>query len=100
MVSDAIASSEPHVFEEAMHSDTKIQQTGAGQFVFGAAPPQLKVTLVDPKDAAAKIESNVVMGPGKPGSVDKGTLEARGERLLESTKSAEKTAAFQWEMSF
>jgi hypothetical protein len=68
--------------------------------VFGAKAPQLHVVLVAPKDAVAKVESNVVMGPGKPGSVDKGTLEARGERLLETTKSAEQRVEFQWEMNF
>jgi hypothetical protein len=98
-VTDAIESSTPHVYTEAMHSDTTITQQGSA-FVFGVHAPQLHVTLVEPKDAVAKVENNVVMGPGKPGSVDKGTLEARGERLLESTKSAEWTAAFEWEMNF
>ena len=98
-VTDAIESTTPHVYTEAMHSDTTITQQGS-RFVFGTKAPQLHVVLVTPKDAVAKVESNVVMGPGKPGSVDKGTLEARGERLLESTKSAERTVAFQWEMNF
>jgi hypothetical protein len=100
MVSDAIASSAAHEFEEAMHSDTKIQQAGAGSFVFGAAAPLLKVNLLEPKDAAAKVESNVVMGPGRPGSVDKGTLEPRGERVVVATKAAAATAVFGWEMTF
>ena len=83
-----------------MHSDTKIAQAGAGQFVFGAAAPQLKVKLLEPKDATAKVESNVVMGPGRPGSVDKGTLEPRGERAVVSTKAPATAAAFEWEMTF
>jgi len=99
-VTDAIESTTPHVYTEAMHSDTTIAQQSANTFVFGARAPQLRVVLVTPKDAVAKVESNVVMGPGKPGSVDKGTLEARGERLLESTKSAEQKAEIQWEMDF
>jgi hypothetical protein len=100
MVSDAIASSAAHEFEEAMHSDTKIVQTGEGQFVFGAAAPQLKVKLLEPKDATAKVESNVVMGPGRPGSVDKGTLEPRGERAVVSSNAPATMAAFVWEMTF
>ena len=98
-VSDAIESSQAHVFTEAMHSDTTIQQTGTGQFVFGTVVP-LKVTLLAPKDAAGKVEPNVVMGPGKPGSVDKGTLETRGARAVESTSVAAKAAEFRWELKF
>jgi hypothetical protein len=50
--------------------------------------------------AASKAEQNVVMGPGKPGSVDKGSLDARGERLLVSTTERETSAHFAWEFSF
>jgi hypothetical protein len=53
-----------------------------------------------PVDAASKIESNVVMGPGRPGSVDKGSPEDRGERLLISTPKAATHARFDWELTF
>jgi hypothetical protein len=97
-VTDAIESATPHVYTEAMYSDTTIAQQSANAFMFGARA-QLRIVLVTPKDAAAKVEGKVVMGPGKPGSVDKGTLEARGERLVVSTKSLATTAAFVWEMT-
>jgi hypothetical protein len=41
-----------------------------------------------------------VMGPGRPGSVDKGTLEQRGERVVVATPKAETTATFNWRLTF
>jgi hypothetical protein len=56
--------------------------------------------LLSPLGAASKVEKNVVMGPGRPGSVDKGSLESRGERLLVSTTERVTNAHFVWELSF
>jgi len=98
-VSDAIASSTAHVFSEAMHSDTSIRPDGGG-YVFPVGDASLHVSLLEPKDAVGKVDKNVVMGPGKPGSVDKGTLEERGARLMESTAKAETAAEFKWVMTF
>ncbi len=46
------------------------------------------------------IEPNVVMGPGRPGSVDKGTPEARGERLKITTDQPSTTFTFSWQLTF
>ena len=60
----------------------------------------LHVKLLSPPDAVSKVEKNVVMGPGKPGSVDKGSLEERGERLLVSTSKKVTGTRFAWELDF
>lgn len=99
-VTDEIESSQPHRFTEAMHADKTIEQKSPDHFVFRVGELSLRVRSLEPKDAVAKIEPNVVMGPGKPGSVDKGTLETRGERLLVSTPKPETKTKFGWEMLF
>lgn len=99
-VKDEIASAQPHLFTEVMHADKTIDQSGTGSFVFRAGAVPLHVRLMEPKDASMKIEPNVVMGPGRPGSVDNGTLETRGARVLAVTAAPEKKATFDWEMVF
>jgi len=46
------------------------------------------------------VEPNVVMGPGPPGAVDKGTPEKRGERLSVSTAEPATAAGFAWSLTF
>ena len=100
-VDDSIASKEPHTFTEVLHSDTTIQQQGtANSFIFPVNGVPLHVQLLVPPNAVSKIEPNVVMGPGRPGSVDKGTPETRGERLTESTSQPASSASFDWQLEF
>ena len=99
-VIDSIQSSMPHVFTEVLHSDTTIHPDGKGRFTFPAVGAALHVSLEAPVDASTKIEANVVMGPGAPGSVDKGTPETRGDRLAASTAQPVDTARFHWELTF
>ena len=56
--------------------------------------------LLLPPGVTSKVEPNVVMGPGNPGSVDKGSLEPRGERLLVSTSEKVMITQFVWEFVF
>jgi hypothetical protein len=42
----------------------------------------------------------MLMGPGKPGSVDKGELEQRGERLGVTTQRPVSMAQFDWGFYF
>lgn len=99
-VSDRIESSEPHIFTEMLHSDTTIEADGARRFIFPVGGVDLHVALDAPADAATRIEPNVVMGPGKPGSVDKGTLETRGARVAASTAKPEDSSEFHWTLVF
>jgi hypothetical protein len=50
--------------------------------------------IVDPKDTITKIETNFLIAPGKPGSVDKGEREERGVRLAISTKEKTRSSQF------
>jgi hypothetical protein len=97
-VSDRIEGDAPHLYTEVMHADQSITPMQDGRYAFNGGP--LVVRLEEPKDAVAKVEANVVMGPGQPGSVDKGKLETRGERLTVSTKDAVKATGFRWELTF
>ena len=99
-VTDSISSSAPHIFTEVLHSDTTIAAAGKQQFIFRANDVPLHVRLLLPEGAIEKIEPNVVMGPGRPGSVDKGTPETRGERLIESNAQAMTSTDFHWELMF
>jgi len=99
-VSDSLVGDGPHLFTEMLHSDTSIAADKLDRWWFRVGDAALDVALEAPKDAATKVEKNVVMGPGAPGSVDKGTPEARGERLLVSTPNAVTTANFKWVLTF
>lgn len=99
-IEDTIESSAPHVFTEIIHSDTSISPTGKQQYKMAVNGVPLEVHLLSPAGADFKIEKNVVMGPGRPGSVDKGTLEGRGERLLATTPARSSNTLFSWELVF
>lgn len=98
-INDSIEASRPAEFTEIVHADGSIEKTGGQQFVLrDGRGGVLNVHLLAPPDAKVTVEDNVVMGPGKPGSVDKGSLEKRGSRLLAGLSSATKTANFRWEL--
>lgn len=62
----------------------------------GDGPPAgLQIDVAEPKDAVKKLEPNMITGPGKPGSVDKGPHEQRGTRLEISTAKPVKKIDFE-----
>ena len=102
-VTDSIAATGEHVFSEALHADGSIRQTAERTFLLkpvGDSTTTFTATLLSPQDAKAAIDSNVVMGPGIPGSVDKGQLEQRGERVVVTTVHPMSTAGFEWTLRF
>jgi hypothetical protein len=99
-VQDEIETSKPHLFTEVLHSDMDIKQVARQRYQIKIDDAVLNVRLNVPTDAISKIESNIVMGPGRPGSVDKGSPETRGERLLTSSPKAATQARFAWELTF
>jgi hypothetical protein len=99
-VKDVIESTSPHIFTEILHSDTKITPIAEMKYQTNINNVALHIQLLQPLGAASKIEQNIVMGPGRPGSVDKGSLEPRGERLLASTSKKVTTTQFVWELDF
>ncbi len=95
-VEDTITANAPHNFTEALHTDTSF--TGHYATTVNGAKLNINGAFSTPFDT--KVESNIVMGPGRPGSVDKGTPEPRGERLLLTTKSPTAATTFRWELNF
>jgi hypothetical protein len=99
-VNDVVESSSAHTFTEVLHSDTKMKAIGGQRYETAANGVALHIHLRAPSGAASTVEQNVVMGPGKPGSVDKGFLEPRGERLMVSTAGKVTSTQFEWELRF
>jgi hypothetical protein len=99
-VNDTVESTSPHIFAEVLHSDAKIDSIGEQRYQTNISDVSLHIHLLSPADAVSKVEQNIVMGPGKPGSVDKGSLEPRGERLLVSTTQKVMSTHFVWELVF
>jgi hypothetical protein len=99
-IADSITTTSPHKFTEFLHSDTTVQEAGQRQFTIAVNGVVLHAELNAPEDATTKVEPNVVMGPGQPGSVDKGTQEQRGERVAATTAQASGKAIFQWTLTF
>ena len=103
VIHDTVASKGEHNYTEALHADAYIHQQSARTFLLkpvGNTSASLTAEVLAPKDAKTQIEPNMVMGPGIPGSVDKGKLEQRGERLLINTASPTSSAAFDWNLKF
>lgn len=102
-VHDEIGATGDHVFTEALHADGSIQQLSPRSFVLypvvGDAPT-LHAALLAPVRVTTKIEPNIVMGPGIPGSVDKGKREQRGELVTATTTKPMPTAQFRWTLKF
>lgn len=99
-VADKIADAAPRKFTEFLHSDTTVQNAGTREFTITVNGVSLHAELNAPANAVTKIEPNVVMGPGQPGSVDKGTPEQRGERVAATTPAASTHASFRWTLTF
>ncbi|HWC16721.1 MAG TPA: hypothetical protein VG498_06885, partial [Terriglobales bacterium] len=96
-VEDSIQSDTPHIFTVLLHSDDSVQSDGKS-FRIAASDPSLQVSITMPRDAKTAVEANELTAPGAPGSVDKGSVQKRGERLAIST--VQKTAAtFRIELS-
>jgi Domain of unknown function (DUF4962)/Heparinase II/III-like protein len=99
-VHDVVESALPHTYSEVLHSDTKIEALAEQRYRTNVNGSTLNILLISPQHAVSVVEPNVVMGPGRPGSVDKGTLEPRGERLVVSTPEKVNGTKFSWELVF
>lgn len=94
---DEIEAAEPRIFTSLLHSDTTWKETKPHTFAVESPGAKLVLTCKTP-GAVAKIEPNLVVAPGQPGSVDKGEQQQRGDRVSVSTKSAQQKAVFVWQM--
>lgn len=102
-VRDEIAAVGDHIFTEALHADGNIQQLSPRSFILHPADgstAELQAEILEPADLVTKVEPNLVMGPGIPGSVDKGTREQRGEFINATTTKPASIAKFHWVLKF
>ena len=96
-VNDEIRAGKPHVYTVLLHADQSITKEGAG-FVLKDGIGHLLVSVLAPPDFTANIQPNKVTAPGRPGSVDKGEVQLRGEKLQISNRSASTNAEFKIEL--
>ncbi len=95
---DDVQSDKPHTFTGLLHSDTTFAKVKERRYQIGSGPVTLTVDIPMPKSATSQIVPNIVMAPGKPGSVDKGEEQRRGDRLAVSTSGSVNAATFVWQM--
>ncbi|NUQ30001.1 MAG: DUF4962 domain-containing protein [Acidobacteriaceae bacterium] len=98
-VHDEITAEGAHIYTEMLHADGNIDAVAKNRFVLHPVLPQsvsLTATIVVPAVIDAQVKPNIVMGPGIPGSVDKGELEKRGERVEATTTQPASGTTFDW----
>lgn len=93
-VEDNITLKDPQIITSYLHADTQIVETGKNVFEFEPTSEKGGTSLLaevsSPTAFNTKVEKNLLIAPGKPGSVDKGETEERGVRLAISTSKPEK----------
>ena len=99
-VTDELQTAKPLRFTEVLHSDQNITAGADGGFVLHGFGGAAQLILAHPELVTARVEKNIVMGPGIPGSVDKGQLEERGLRLELTDKEPAKSREFVLTLSF
>lgn len=99
VVTDDVETAQPQIITSFLHADNLINKLSDNSFMFEPNGTNLLVKLVEPKAFNALIEKNILIAPGKPGSVDKGEREERGVRLAVSTKEKTARARFVVEMN-
>jgi hypothetical protein len=99
-VSDTIEAVKPAVLSEVLHTDTTFEQAPQDRFSSNVGGVVLHAAGIFSVPSKSKTEANVVMGPGQPGSVDKGTPQPRGSRLIVSTESPVTHADFTWKLTW
>jgi len=99
-VSDTIDTSTPHHYSEVLHTDTSFTTSIDNTFstTVGGVPLHAIERFSVP--STAKEEANIVMGPGRPGSVDKGSPDPRGERIVVTTEQPVSHAEFRWSLAW
>jgi hypothetical protein len=99
-VSDHFQSNQPRTFTTLVHGDDRVTHRGERQYSIDASPRRLKINIESPAKTRNAIEPNDLTAPGRPGSVDKGEKQVRGERLSISTIAPSKAARFRVSLKF
>lgn len=91
---DELAANQASIFTTLLHADEKLEAVGKNRFLIRTPSASLEATIIEPTDFTAQIEPNILTAPGKPGSVDKGDRQQRGERLAVSNAKPSTFAQF------
>jgi hypothetical protein len=92
MVRDEVQTEKRAILTSVLHADERFEKEAANRFRINAAGAKLPIELAEPKEAQMAIEANALIGAGRPGSVDKGERQERGQKLLISTAAPTTTA--------
>lgn len=93
-IRDEIATEKPQTFTSLIHADATVEQLSQNHFAIAVQKTRLRITAEAPRDAKISIEPNFLTAPGRPGAVDKGEKQQRGERLAIATASPVTAARF------
>ena len=99
VVTDDVETNEPQIITAFLHADNLISKLGSDSFIFEPTGTNLLVKILEPSAFDARVEKNILIAPGKPGSVDKGESVERGVRLAVSTKEKIVKAKFVMELN-
>jgi hypothetical protein len=99
VITDELETTAPRLFTALLHADESIERKGPNRFLIDAGSARLDVQIVQPERAATRIEENVLTAPGRPGSVDKGERQVRGQRLALSTPAPATSTRFVMRLS-
>jgi hypothetical protein len=76
---DELATEQPRTFTSLLHSDNGIEKIGEDSFNIVNGDARLLIKVISPEKAYINIVPNIVTGAGRPGSVDKGEKQQRGQ---------------------
>lgn len=93
-IQDEIETEQPAIFTSLLHADQSIQQLSPQKFLFALPTAALSITIANPSANKAISEPNILTAPGRPGSVDKGEQQQRGQRLSIATTTPATSARF------
>lgn len=91
---DTLQLAKAHAITELIHADETIVPLGDDRFAIGGSDAKLIVSVEEPRTVRFRIEPNVVIAAGLPGSVDKGERQERGQRLAISSAGPVKDIRF------
>lgn len=94
-IRDTIEAKQRRIFATLLHADERIVRDGERRFIIANQDARLTADIIKPEKMKAVIEPNVLTAPGRPGAVDKGERQVRGERLVISTATPTTRAQFE-----
>lgn len=90
-VTDEVETAEPAVLTFLLHADSRIDKESGNRFDIKEGRVRLLIDSTieqantERAEIQSSIETNTVTAPGPPGAVDKGEVQARGQKLMLST---------------